>query len=124
MVFLDTHVVVWLYATPARIPTAVAATLDRAELFVSPMVRLELAFLYEIGRLRDPESAVLGALGRDLGLRLEEEGWARAAEVAPHLSWTRDPFDRLIAAHAICYGAALCTRDQLIRDHYAQAFWG
>ncbi len=124
MVFLDTHVAVWLYATPVRIPTAVAAALDRVQPFVSPMVRLELAFLYEIGRLRDPESAVLGALRRDLDLRVEENGWARAAEVAAHLSWTRDPFDRLIAAHAICFGAPLCTRDQLIRDHYAEAFWG
>ena len=98
--------------------------LDGAELFVSPMVRLEICFLNEIGRLRVPASAVLGALSADLGLRVEDAGWARAAEVADHLSWTRDPFDRLIAAHAICYGADLCTRDTVIRDNYGQAFWG
>ena len=54
---------------------------------------------------------------------MEESGWLRCAEVADHLSWTRDPFDRTIAAHAICFVAALCTRDRAIREHYAEAFW-
>ena len=123
MVFLDTHVAVWLYAEAGRIPQAVQRTLDNSELYVSPMVRLELSFLSEIGRIRVPASAVLGALAADLGLRIEEAGWVRAAEVADHLSWTRDPFDRLIVAHAICYGAELCTRDAKIREDYRQAFW-
>ena len=124
MVFLDTHVAVWLFAEADRIPGVVQERLDRADLFVSPMVRLELSLLSGIGRLRVPASAVLGALSADLGLRVEEAGWARAAEVADHLSWTRDPFDRLIAAHAICFGALLCTRDAVIRENYGQAFWG
>jgi len=123
VVFLDTHVVVWLFAEADRVPSRVQSLLDRAQLFVSPMVRLEMSLLNEIGRIRDPASAVLGALSRDLGLQVEESGWARAAEVADHLTWTRDPFDRLIAAHAICFGAPLCTRDASIRNHYAEAFW-
>jgi PIN domain nuclease of toxin-antitoxin system len=97
--------------------------LDDAELFASPMVRLELSFLHEMGRIGVPASAVLGALASDIGLRLEESGWVRAAEVAELLCWTRDPFDRLIAAHAICFGAPLCTRDATIRQNYRQAFW-
>ncbi len=87
------------------------------------MARLELSLLHEIGRVRDPASAVLGALRRDLGLQVEESGWARAAEIADHLTWTRDPFDRLITAHAMAFGAVLCTRDARIHEHYAEAFW-
>ena len=114
---------VWLFAEADRIPPSVQNRLDRSELLISPMVRLELSLLAETGRLRDPAIAVIGALARDLNLKVEESAWARAAEIADHLSWTRDPFDRLIAAHAISFGAPLCTRDSTIREHYREAFW-
>ena len=123
MVFLDTHVAVWLFAEADRIPGPVQRLLDESELYLSPMARLELSLLHEIGRVKDPASAVLGALRRDLGLQVEESGWARAAEIADHLTWARDPFDRLITAHAMAFGAVLCTRDARIREHYAEAFW-
>jgi len=123
VIFLDTHVVVWLYAEADRVPDSVARVLDHSELCISPMVRLELSFLSEIQRVRVPASAMLGALARDLGVSVEESGWLRAAEIADHLSWTRDPFDRLITSHAICFGAPLCTRDRTIREHYGEAFW-
>ena len=123
MIFLDTHVALWLYAEADRIPPSVQERLDDAELFLSPMASLELSFLNEIGRLRDDPAGVIGVLERDLGLSIEEEGWSRAAAVACHLSWARDPFDRLIVAHAICFSAPLCTRDAVIRDHYSHAFW-
>ena len=123
MIFLDTHVVVWLFAEADRIPAPVRQRLDEAELFVSPMVRLELSLLAEIGRVRLPAEAVLSTLRRDLDLHVEESGWVRGAEIADHLSWTRDPFDRLIVAHAIAFAAPLCTRDRHLRDHYRAAFW-
>ena len=72
MVFLDTHVVVWLFAEADRIPASVRQRIDEAELFVSPMVRLELSLLAEIGRVRLPAEAFLSALQRDLDLQVEE----------------------------------------------------
>jgi len=60
---------------------------------------------------------------RNLGVELETTGWLRAAEIGKHLSWTRDPFDRLIVAHALAYSAVLCTRDRLVRDNYSHATW-
>ena len=123
MVFLDTHVVLWLYAEPERIPESVAKRIDEADLFVSPMVRLEMSLLAEIDRIRDEPDSILGLLHRDLDLVVEESGWSRAAQIANHLSWTRDPFDRLITAHALAYGADLCTRDRAIREHYRHGFW-
>lgn len=123
VVFLDTHVVVWLFAEADRIPASVRQRIDEAALFVSPIVRLELSLLAEIERLQLPAEALLNALRRDLDLRVEESGWLRCAEIADHLSWTRDPFDRLIVAHAIAFGAPLCTRDRHVRNHYRAAFW-
>ena len=123
MVFLDTHMVVWLFTEPARIPASVRKRIDEADLFVSPMVRLELSLLAEIGRVTLPAEAFLSALHRDLDLQVEESGWLRCAEIADHLSWTRDPFDRLIVSHAIAFAAPLCTRDRHLRDNYRAAFW-
>ena len=123
MIFLDTHVVVWLFAEADRIPGPVRARIDEAHLYVSPMVRLELSLLAEIGRVTLPAEAFLNGLHRDLDLQVEESGWVRCAEIADHLSWTRDSFDRLIVAHAIAFGAPLCTRDRHLRDHYRAAFW-
>ena len=87
------------------------------------MVRLEPSLLAEIGRVRLPAEAVPSTLRRDLDLQVEESGWLSGAEIADHLSWTRDPFDRLIVAHAIAFAAPLCTRDRHLRDHYRAAFW-
>ena len=123
MIFLDTHVVLWLYAEPERIPAPVQLHLDAGDLVISPMVRLEISFLHEIGKVLDETTSVLGVLERDLDLRIDTDGWARAAEAAAHLSWTRDPFDRLIVSHALVYAAPLCSRDGTIRDHYRHAFW-
>lgn len=115
MLFLDTHVALWLYAEPALIPKGMRSEIDNAE--------LEISFLHEIGRLTDDHEGVLGTLHRDVHLQVETDGWTRAAEIANHLSWTRDPFDRVITAHAICYNTPLCTQDRTIRNHYARAFW-
>ena len=123
MVFLDTHVALWLFAEPYRIPPATQQLIDESELFISPMVRLEMSFLCEIGRVTEDPAGILGVLERDLGVQIETAAWLRASEIANHLSWTRDPFDRLIVAHALAYSADLCTRDRTIRDNYSHAVW-
>jgi PIN domain nuclease of toxin-antitoxin system len=55
MIHLDTHAVVWLAAGELeRFASSVRLLLEHAECAVSPMVRLELDYLYEIGRLKVP----------------------------------------------------------------------
>jgi PIN domain nuclease of toxin-antitoxin system len=44
-------------------------------------------------------------------------------QAAAGLTWTRDPFDRLIAAHAILSGAPLLTADRRILANLPQATW-
>lgn len=68
--------VVWLFAEVDRIPASVRQRIDEAELFVSPMVRLELSLLAEIGRVRLAAEAFLNALQRDLDLQVEESRMA------------------------------------------------
>ncbi|HLG72825.1 MAG TPA: type II toxin-antitoxin system Phd/YefM family antitoxin [Chloroflexota bacterium] len=41
----------------------------------------------------------------------------------PKITWTRDPFDRLIAAHALATDTPLLTKDETIRQHLPLAWW-
>ncbi len=126
LILIDTHVVAWLYEGAAeRIPPRVRDLIEseQQQLFVSPIVELELTYLYEVGRLTEPAAAPLAALRRSIGLEVSDVGMADLTQAAVTLSWTRDPFDRLLAAHAIVSQALLVTADQTIRDHLSLAIW-
>jgi PIN domain nuclease of toxin-antitoxin system len=47
----------------------------------------------------------------------------QVTKAADDLTWTRDPFDRLIAAHAIAVGAPLLTADRSILENLPLATW-
>lgn len=124
VVHLDTHVVCWLYEGRLDLLSAAAAqAIEDGRLFVSPVVDLELKLLHEIGRILKGPDAVLSALAREIGLEVDAAAFSRVVVMARELSWTRDPFDRLIVAEAMLAGARLVTKDRLIRKHYPAAVW-
>ena len=124
LIHLDTHVVCWLYAGRVDLLSAAARrAIERSTLQVSPMVGLELQYLREIGRIRHGPTRVLASLRSDLGLSMSELPFAAVAARARAYSWTRDPFDRLIAAQAAAARARLVTRDDLLRRHFRLALW-
>jgi PIN domain nuclease of toxin-antitoxin system len=106
-----------------RLPAAARERLANADPFTSPIVELELTYLYEIGRVSEPASAPLAALRRSIGLEVADVALSELVQAASGLSWTRDPFDRLIAAHAVVAGAPLLTADRTILEHLPQAVW-
>jgi len=117
-------VVGWLYeGADGRLPGTVRALLASEEAGVSPIVELELTYLYEVRRVTEPASAPLAALQRSIGLSIVDVSAASLVDAAAGLSWTRDPFDRLIAAHSIVAGAPLVTADRTILEHLPQAVW-
>ncbi|MGH7354836.1 MAG: type II toxin-antitoxin system VapC family toxin [Candidatus Rokuibacteriota bacterium] len=125
LIYADTHVVAWLYAGRTDlIPSRARALIEDQPLLVSPMVALELEYLFETGRTSEPARSVIQALGRALGLRLCDLPFADVAGAAVRQSWTRDPFDRIIVAQAALRRAPLITRDADIRAHYPRALWG
>lgn len=114
MILLDTNALLWLEAGHAR---GRPLRKVRSRLFVSPASLLELAFLLELGRIR-----LRGAnSARDLvsGDRwtLDEPSPRSWFEEASALSWTRDPFDRLIVAHALTRRWKLATGDTRILEY-------
>lgn len=121
---LDTHVVVWLYAGDLkRFPQQVQAHLESHALHVSPAVVLELQYLFEIKRVSEPAAAVIADLERRIGLRVIDHSFQQVVSMATELDWTRDPFDRLIVAHAAAHDAPLVSKDRSIRKHYSAALW-
>jgi PIN domain nuclease of toxin-antitoxin system len=124
VIYLDTHVVIWLYlGEPDIFPAATRVLLETEQLLVSPMVGLELQLLFERGRAQEPAGQVLSAVATETGVTVCDLAFPLVAARARDERWTRDPFDRLIVAQAEVRGAPLLTRDELIRSHYARAVW-
>ncbi|MBM3835957.1 MAG: type II toxin-antitoxin system VapC family toxin [Verrucomicrobia bacterium] len=124
VIFLDTHVVVWLYAGEVgRFPNRARKKLETEPLLISPMVLLEIQYLHELSRVSQGPALIVKELEKSLGLDLHTEDFERTIVAALMESWTRDPFDRIITAHAHLAAAPLLTKDESIRKHYRQAFW-
>ena len=113
MILLDTNALIWLWRGHRRVRTLGAA----GRLFASPASILELQMLAESGRV---------VLSRDVtpAAALADERWViddvpstRWLSAAAHVSWTRDPFDRLIVAHARVRGWKLATADGAVLAH-------
>jgi PIN domain nuclease of toxin-antitoxin system len=115
----------WLYeGADRRIPAAVRKLIESEEPFVSPIVELELTYLHEVGRVTEPAAAPLAALRKTIGLQVADMSLATMAQAATNLTWTRDPFDRMIAAQAVVADAPLLTADGTILDNLPLATWG
>jgi len=109
---LDTNALIWLDLGHRR---AKPLTARSTALYISPASLLELQLLNEIGRIR-LDAGALDALTHDERWLLDDppsgEWFLRAAD----LSWTRDPFDRLLVAHARLRGWRLATGDSMLLE--------
>ncbi len=124
MIHLDTHVVAWLYeGRTDLIPETATKLIEENEIMVSPMVELELEYLHEIGRVRVGSRSVIDDLRARIGLRASSAPFTSIIEHARGISWTRDPFDRIIVATAMADDVEFITRDATILAHCARARW-
>ncbi len=125
MILLDTHVMVWLYQDPqGLVPPKTLRRLDADQLVLSPFVRLELQYLTEVGKVKVGAETIVDELAAKLEMVLSDPPSAHVCAVASTLSWTRDPFDRLISAQATATEMPLVTKDRVIRENLPLAWWG
>ncbi len=123
-VFLDTHVVVWLFSGLTNKLSESAQTLiELNDLCICPMVILEMQYLKEIGRINVDSSEIISDLQAKIGLLVDDLPFEIVARRAAEIGWTRDPFDRLIAASAIARGYPLITKDTSILKNLPLAIW-
>ncbi len=122
--FLDTHAAIFLWEGRAELFGAGSREIvEQAVLLVSPMVRLELQFLKEVGKLKVDPDQLLGLLSSDFGVTMTSDPLDALVSLAMPLTWTRDPFDRMLVATALLHQIPLVTRDTRIHDHFPGAVW-
>ena len=124
LLFLDTQVVVWLAeGRVKKLSPQATEALENSELLVSPMVLLELEYLYEIKRIVLQPLAILNQLQIQIGLQVRDDSFSAVLHTALFETWTRDPFDRVIVAHARTANAPLLTSETKIQKNYPRAIW-
>ena len=123
--YLDTSVAVWLAQGELTRITPTALDLIRSSnLFVSPMVALELAYLHEINRITLTSQDVLLKLRAELGVDVCDSPFPAVIAIAVNEKWTRDPFDRIIVSHAKANGLSpLISPDEAIQKNYVKTVW-
>lgn len=122
MIYLDTHIVVWLYiGNLHKISEEAKLLINNHDLYISPTVRLELQYLCEIKRINDDADKIITDLSERIGLRICDKNYNNIISKAIEATWTRDPFDRLITAHAALNNTILITKDKTILENYIKA---
>lgn len=115
---LDTHVVLWAASEPEQLAIGVRQLLEDGtlEVRVSVVTAWEIAIKQSLGKLDLPKPAEqwLPEVLQRTGFEVAEIGLAVALRVRS-LPWHhRDPFDRLLLAHAAEDGYTLVTRDDAL----------
>lgn len=124
VVYLDTHIVVWLYAgLTEKITENAKKAIEDCDVLISQMVRLELQYLFEIGRIKLNPSMMIKSLSRSINLKVSDFPLSEIIDEALKIDWTRDVFDRLLVAEAKAKGAGFITADDDIGAKLKQAIW-
>jgi PIN domain nuclease of toxin-antitoxin system len=114
---LDTHFVLWIITGADRLRSF--PWIDRYRPWgVSPVSLLEIQYLAEIGRIEIQNPRFTDALVEDPRFVIDEIPLVPLMRRAIELTWTRDPFDRLIAAHSSIRRLPLCTTDRNVRENH------
>lgn len=124
MIYVDTHVVVWLYSGLTDKLTDISKSLiNDNEVYISAIVRLELQYLYEIKRIKDEPDVIISDLSAQIGLKICNKNFNDIISITLTITWTRDPFDRIITANALLNNNILLSKDQNILNNYPYAKW-
>lgn len=97
--------------------------LNEHEIWICPIVRLELQYLHGIGRVTEPSQVIISDLADRIGLQVCGKDFNAIISRALQVTWTRDPFDRVIVANAALNENILISKDRNILDNYRHTRW-
>ena len=123
IVYVDTHIVTRMATGKlGDLSKKAIDLLDNGHLFYSPMVGLELHYLYERNRISCTPDEILSHLLKEALLQVSDISFSQIAIKAREVHWTRDPFDCLITAEVMLIpNAYLITKDKEILTHFERA---
>ncbi len=123
-IYLDTHVVVWLYTDDVeRLPETAKILIESNDLLICPIVQLEIQYLKEIGRINCSSKEIIEDLQIKIDLKVDDLPFETVVKKATEINWTRDPFDRIIAASSLARSYPLITKDSILLQHLSTAIW-
>lgn len=119
---LDTHVMLWALFEPARIRASVRKLIEASEnnVQVSALSFWEIAIKYQIGKLYLENCTPDDLPDQVKRMRLEIlplDAALLASSYRLPLDAHKDPFDRLLAWHAIHRGMILVTQDRAFEEY-------
>ncbi len=127
-VLADTMVVLWSLLDDARLPRKIRAAMRAGGLiWICHQVSLwEIQIKYDVGKLRLPSPpreflAAAIAAARFTSRPIEDEAIFLLGKLPP---LHRDPFDRLLVAHALLHGWPIATTDPNLLRYPVQEFKG
>lgn len=118
MILLDTSALIWIDQNHPRTRPLVRKA---RRLYLSPASILEVQFLIEAGRVRLRRGRRPADFAEDERWALDDPPAWTWFTAALELSWTRDPFDRLLVAHARLRGWKLATADSALLERLTAA---
>lgn len=114
---LDTHFLLWTLLGSGRLKAF--PWLDRYRPWgISPVSLLEIQFLAEAGRLEVSNPELSERISGDPRFVVDEVPLVPLIRHSLEQGWTRDPFDRLLAAHSSARRIPFATVDRTIREHH------
>jgi PIN domain nuclease of toxin-antitoxin system len=126
-ILVDTHTLIWAaIASPQLSSTARAMIEDEdKELFVSAATAWEIATKVRLGRLPEARELEVDFLGKidEAGYELLAIDAALALRAARMPGNHRDPFDRIIAAHAIALDIPVISADRKLDEFGVRRIW-
>ncbi|MBW4549887.1 MAG: PIN domain-containing protein [Aphanocapsa sp. GSE-SYN-MK-11-07L] len=124
LIYLDTHVVVWLYAgLTNKLSELAKGLINNNEVGISSIVRLELQYLYEIKRITHQPDTIIAELSEQIDLQICNRSFNQIISTSLTINWTRDPFDRIITANSQMGNNILLSKDENILNNYTHAKW-
>lgn len=116
--FLDTCACLYLHeGLEHKFSNPAKEIIETHTLYFSPMVSLELKYL-EVSKKITSYETVLHFLRKTMLAAESEVPFGEVIAQSIEEDWTRDPFDRIIVAHARLEQAHLLTSDKNISDSY------
>lgn len=109
-ILLDTHLLLWAFAAPERLPTRARKRIDVSEVFVSAASIWEVSIKASLGKIQADASLLLAEI-EPAGFTLLPISGEHAVAVGLLPTIHRDPFDRMLVAQARTEPLILLTND-------------
>ncbi|HEY4342387.1 MAG TPA: type II toxin-antitoxin system VapC family toxin [Steroidobacteraceae bacterium] len=112
-VLLDTHLLLWALASPAKLSKRARQRIDSGEVYASAASIWEISIKCALGKLAADPAEILAGI-EPAGFNLLPITGSHAAKVVQLPPIHKDAFDRLLVAQARCEPMILLTDDAVL----------